>query len=101
MLLRPESRAAEAETMTSPSVADENDQEANARKVLAMWDDLPSSAFVKRRVVEILFGNISDEEVRRRSKDGRIPKPTKLGSRVNIWQVGQLRAALAKMEPPK
>lgn len=27
------------------------------------------------------FGGVSDEEVRRRTLDGRIPKPTKLGSR--------------------
>jgi hypothetical protein len=50
---------------------------------------------VKRPVVQALFG---DEEVRRRTLDGRIPKPTKLGSRNNIWQVGELRAALAKLQ---
>jgi hypothetical protein len=27
-----------------------------------------------------------------------IPKPTKLGSRNNIWQVGQLRDALARLQ---
>ena len=33
-----------------------------------------------------------------RTLDGRIPKPTKLGSRNNIWQVGQLREALARLQ---
>lgn len=65
---------------------------------LRQFEDLPSSAFVKCPVVQVLFGSISDEEVRRRTMDGRIPKPTKLGSRVNIWQVGQLRAALALLQ---
>jgi hypothetical protein len=65
---------------------------------LRQFEDLPPSAYVKRPVVQILFGSISDEEVRRRTMDGRIPKPTKLGSRANIWQVGQLRAALALLQ---
>ena len=65
---------------------------------LRQFEDLPPSAYVKRPVVQILFGGISDEEVRRRTIDGRIPKPTKLGSRANIWQVGQLRVALALLQ---
>ena len=65
---------------------------------LKQFEDLPASAYVKRPVVQALFGGISDEEVRRRTLDGRIPKPTKLGSRNNIWQVGQLREALAALQ---
>lgn len=65
---------------------------------LKQFEDLPGSAYVKRPVVQLLFGGISDEEVRRRTLDGRIPKPTKLGSRNNIWQVGQLREALARLQ---
>ena len=64
---------------------------------IRQFEDLPSSAYVKRPVVQILFGGISDEEVRRRMMDGRIPKPTKLGSRQNYWQVGALRASLAAL----
>lgn len=65
---------------------------------LKQFEDLPSCAYVKRRVVQALYGGISDEEVRRRAADGRIPKPTKLGARVNVWQVGMLRASLAQMQ---
>ena len=65
---------------------------------LRVFDDLPGSSYVKRPVVQMLFGGISDEEVRRRIMDGRIPKPTKLGSRNNIWQVGELRDALARLQ---
>lgn len=65
---------------------------------LRQFPDLPDSAYVKRPVVQALFGGVSDEEVRRRTLDGRIPKPTKLGSRNNIWQVGQLREALARLQ---
>ncbi len=72
----------------------------NNQTILALkqFEDLPTSAYVKRPVVQVLFGGISDEEVRRRTIDGRIPKPTKLGSRANIWQVGQLRDALARLQ---
>lgn len=65
---------------------------------LQQFEALPACAYVKRPVVQALFGGISDEEVRRRTQDGRIPKPTKLGSRNNIWQVGQLRDALARLQ---
>jgi len=65
---------------------------------LKQFEDLPGAAYVKRPVVQALFGGISDEEIRRRTLDGRIPKPTKLGSRNNVWQVGQLREALARLQ---
>jgi hypothetical protein len=65
---------------------------------LKQFEELPDCAYVKRAVVQVLFGGISDEEVRRRTRDGRIPKPTKLGSRNNIWRVGDLRAALARLQ---
>jgi predicted DNA-binding transcriptional regulator AlpA len=67
---------------------------------LRQFDDLPASAYVKLPVVQILFGGVSGEEIRRRVLDGRIPKPTKLGSRNNIWQVGELREALARLQQP-
>jgi hypothetical protein len=84
--------------MTSRSIQYETDQDAQTLRALRLFDDLPPSAYVKRRVVQALFGDISGEEVRRRTLDGRLPKPTKLGSRNNIWQVGQLRDALAALQ---
>ncbi len=71
---------------------------SNILVALEQFETLPACAYVKRPVVQALFGGISDEEVRRRTLDGRIPKPTKLGSRHNIWQVGQLRDALARLQ---
>jgi predicted DNA-binding transcriptional regulator AlpA len=65
--------------------------------VLASFDELPEVAFVKRPVVRALWGGISDEEVDRLEKAGRLPKRVKLGSRVNGWQVGALRTALAAL----
>ena len=65
---------------------------------LKQFDALPACAYVKRRVVQALCGNISEEELRRRTLDGRIPKPTKLGSRNNVWQVGKLRDALDRLQ---
>ncbi|MBL8553702.1 MAG: AlpA family phage regulatory protein [Phenylobacterium sp.] len=65
--------------------------------ILAAFDNLPASAFVKRDVVCGLWGGISHFEVDRLEKAGRLPKRVKLGSRVNGWQVGALREALAAL----
>jgi predicted DNA-binding transcriptional regulator AlpA len=82
--------------MTSSQQLAKGGQSMNSQTlaVLKQFEDLPGSAYVKRPVVQALFGGISDEEVRRRTIDGRIPKPTKLGSRNNIWQVGEALARL-------
>lgn len=65
--------------------------------ILAAFDDLPAAAYVKRPVVQTLWGGISDFEVDRLEKAGKLPKRVKLGSRVNGWQVGALRQALAAL----
>jgi hypothetical protein len=72
--------------------------DAQTLAVVQHFDDLPDCAHVKGRVVDVLWGNISDEERRRRTLDGRIPKPRKMGSRTNFWQVGELREALARSQ---
>ena len=66
--------------------------------ILAAFDELPATAFVKRPVVQGLWGGISDFEVDRLEKAGKIPRRVKLGSRVNGWQVGALRDALAALQ---
>jgi len=60
------------------------------------FDDLPSSAYVRQRVVEGLL-SCSASTVWRLVKQGRIPAPRKLGARVTAWRVADLRAALADM----
>jgi predicted DNA-binding transcriptional regulator AlpA len=65
--------------------------------ILAAFDSLPASALVKRDVVQGLWGGISAFEVDRLEKRGRLPKRVKLGSRLNGWQVGALREALAAL----
>jgi hypothetical protein len=70
----------------------------NTAAVLAAFDTLPAAAFVKRPVVQALWGGICDFEVDRLERAGRLPKRVKLGSRVNGWQVGALRAALAGLQ---
>ena len=62
---------------------------------LTAFDGLPAAAYVKRAVVQALWGGISDFEVDRLEKAGKLPRRVKLGSRLNGWQVGELRAALA------
>jgi len=63
---------------------------------LINFDLLPDSANVRQPVVEGLYG-CSSATVWRRVKDGSIPAPRKLSTRVTCWNVGQLRRALASM----
>lgn len=62
-------------------------------EALKNFDLLPDSANVRQPVVEALFG-ISSTTVWRRSKNGLLPKPIKLGG-TTVWSVGELRKALA------
>lgn len=63
---------------------------------LEHFDQLPDSAFVRQPVVEKLFA-CSAATVWRRVADCRIPKPRKLSERITVWNVGQLRTALASV----
>ena len=60
------------------------------------FDQLPDCAFVRQPVVSGLFA-CSPATVWRYVADGRIPKPKKLSHRVTVWNVGQLRRALASV----
>lgn len=60
------------------------------------FDELPDSANVRIKVVMGLL-SCSDPTVWRMSKNGRLPKPRKLSSRVTAWNVGELRKALAAL----
>lgn len=70
----------------------------NTTTILAEFKNLPEEAFVKRGVVQALWGGISDFQVDRLEKRGKLPKRVKLGTRVNGWQVGALRQALAALQ---
>lgn len=58
------------------------------------FDRLPDSAHVRQRVVELLLA-CSGATVRRRARDGALPRPWKIG-RIVAWNVGELRRALQK-----
>lgn len=63
---------------------------------LKHFDILPDSANVGSDVVCSLYGGITTVSLWRWVKAGRVPAPRKLGgSRINAWNVGTLRAALA------
>ena len=70
----------------------------NTSTILAAFEELPAAAYVKRPVVQALWGGISDFEVDRLEKRGKLPKRVKLGARLNGWQVGALRDALAALQ---
>lgn len=61
------------------------------------FDSLPDSALVRQRTVEALF-SICDVSVWRWVKSGRLPAPVKLSCRVNGYNVGEVRTALAKLQ---
>ena len=60
------------------------------------FDALPDSALISDRTVAALLES-SRATVWRWTREGRIPKPVKLGPNLTRWQVGPLRAALAKL----
>lgn len=65
---------------------------------LKHFDDLPASGSVRLPVVRELFG-CSNATVWRRSRTGMlIPKSRKLSSKITVWNVGELREALARQK---
>ena len=62
---------------------------------LRNFDALPDAANVRDKVVAGLFG-CSVPTVWRMAKDGRLPLPRKLSTRVTAWNCGELRRVLAK-----
>jgi predicted DNA-binding transcriptional regulator AlpA len=62
-----------------------------AQVAVASFDSLPDCSFVSLPVVQLLFG-CSAPTVWRMSRDGRLPKPEKIG-RMTRWRVGALRRA--------
>lgn len=56
------------------------------------FDELPDSALVSQPVVEAVL-DVSGPTVWRRIRDGRLPRPRKIGPRGNRWSVGELRSA--------
>lgn len=61
---------------------------------LPLFDQLPDSAHVRLPVVMALWGCASGT-VWAWSKLGKIPKPRRLSRRLTVWNVGEIRAALA------
>ena len=63
------------------------------RKRNASAPTLPDQAFVRLPVVLLLLG-VSRSTVWRLCKSGALPAPKKLGSRIAVWQVKDLREVL-------
>ncbi|MGQ0526708.1 MAG: helix-turn-helix transcriptional regulator [Alphaproteobacteria bacterium] len=66
------------------------------QETLNNFDNLPDSAHVRQPVVEALYA-CSGATLWRRVKQGLIPSPKKLGPRISGWNVGELRADLARL----
>jgi prophage regulatory protein len=59
-------------------------------------DKLPDSAMVSDTELSGLLG-VSKNTAWRWSKAGRLPSPVKIGPNTTRWNLGEVRAALAKM----
>lgn len=73
-------------------------QHASAKSLastLTNFDFLPDTANVRLPVVKALYG-CSSATIWRAVKSGHIPSPRRLTPRITAWNVGELRAALAK-----
>ncbi len=57
--------------------------------------DLPDEAHIRLPAMKILYG-CSASTIWRGVKAKRIPAPRHLAERITCWQVGEVRAALAK-----
>jgi predicted DNA-binding transcriptional regulator AlpA len=66
-------------------------------EALKNFDSLPDSASVRVNVVALLFG-FSTATVWRKAKKCELPPPRKISDRVTVWNVGELREALAANE---
>ena len=64
---------------------------------LIHFDELPDIAHVRLPVVRGLYG-CSESCVWRNVKLGAIPSPVKLTQQITAWRVGDLRAALNRVE---
>lgn len=63
---------------------------------LTNFDALPDSAFIQSTTLAALF-QTSGTTIWRWTKDGKLPKPHKLGENTTRWKVGEVRAAIAKL----
>ena len=63
-----------------------------------MSDDLPRTGFLRLRSILAPTGPIpvSKSTWWAGVKDGRFPKPTKLGSRITVWRAEDIRDLIAK-----
>jgi hypothetical protein len=62
------------------------------------FSTLPDDALIRAPHVRQLFGGISQDTLERRVRAGLIPAPQKMpGSRINVWPVGPVRAALRQV----
>ena len=59
------------------------------------FSDLPDEAHIRLPVMKVLYG-CSGSTIWRGVKSGLIPAPHHLATKITCWQVGKIRAALAK-----
>jgi predicted DNA-binding transcriptional regulator AlpA len=69
--------------------------EHSAAPGLTGFDELPDAAFLRLPTVCALLSR-SPASIWRDVRDGRMPKPSKLGARAIGWPAGQIRALLAQ-----
>jgi predicted DNA-binding transcriptional regulator AlpA len=66
-------------------------------KQITEFDKLPNSGYVRDVVVAGIFACSRATVWRRAKEEAEFPKPRKLGPRRTGWNVGELRAHLARL----
>jgi predicted DNA-binding transcriptional regulator AlpA len=74
-------------------------QSPQTSQKLQAFSSLPPEAHIRVGVVAALYG-CSVPTAWRWARAGRIPSPRKFSTHVTAWNVGELRAALAKAVTP-
>lgn len=61
------------------------------------FDALPNSAYVRRSYLLKTVIPVAPTTLHRWVREGRFPKPHRIGPKASAWLVGEVRAALAAM----
>lgn len=67
------------------------------QRTVANFDQLPGTAYVRLPVVLSLLP-CSRATFWRWVKTGRVPAPKKMGARISVWNVDEIRQTLKKIE---
>lgn len=82
--------------MATPSTTKPEEPKRGVVMPTRSFDELPGSALVADKVVAELL-SCHRTQVWRMAREGRLPKPIKIGLNSTRWRVSEVREAIAKL----